>query len=465
MRGVREQEDRLDRREVAVDDRHRRLVGHVDLRADALDEHVRPDIGAVVDQQADAPGCDDDVAGDAGVFDGPLEQGDALRDGQQRGLVGVVDDEHVHLVEEAGGTFDDVEVPEGDRVERARDNGDPVHRPSDYPADTRHFVVNPLPNRRWRVTPRRRSGLAEERPLALVEPPRQRGGRAPDARPARRRSRASPAPPTRASAMSSPSLATRSSRSDERPPDCLLPSTSPSRRSSRSMLRELEAVERGGHGIDALARERLLLGAGDEQAEPGHTAAADAAAQLVQLRDAEPVGVEDDHGRGVRHVDADLDDRRRDEHVDVAGGEGAHHLVLLVGRHPAVQHLDPRTASSGSARTCAATDSTLAIGPRRRPPPAPPPRRRPPRPCRVDRRADDEHLAALARSPRPRAPRCGAPSPGRSASGTTKLSIALAAGRQLARWSRRRGRRTPSSRRCAGSASPSAPARAAACRP
>ena len=127
MRGVGQHEDRLHAGEVAVDDRHRRLVGHVDLRADALDEHRCADLGAVVDEESDAPGGDDDVAADAGLGDGPFEQADALRDGQQRRLVGIVHDEHVQFVEEAGRTLDHVEVPEGDRVERTRDDGDPAH--------------------------------------------------------------------------------------------------------------------------------------------------------------------------------------------------------------------------------------------------------------------------------------------------------------------------------------------------
>jgi hypothetical protein len=45
-------------------------------------------------------------------------------------------------------------------------------------------------------------------------------------------------------------------------------------------------------------------------------ATAHAAAQLVQLGDAEPVGVEDDHHRRVGHVDADLDHRGGHEHVE-----------------------------------------------------------------------------------------------------------------------------------------------------
>ena len=55
-------------------------------------------------------------------------QSDALGDRQQRGLVGVVHHEDVDLVEQAGRALDHIEVPQGDRVERARDNGDPVHR-------------------------------------------------------------------------------------------------------------------------------------------------------------------------------------------------------------------------------------------------------------------------------------------------------------------------------------------------
>ena len=43
-------------------------------------------------------------------------------------------------------------------------------------------------------------------------------------------------------------------------------------------------------------------------------AAADPAAQLVELGEAEALGVLDDHQRGVGDVDADLDHRRRDQH-------------------------------------------------------------------------------------------------------------------------------------------------------
>ena len=51
----------------------------------------------------------------------------------------------------------------------------------------------------------------------------------------------------------------------------------------------------------------------------------------MQLREAEPVGVEHDHGRRLRHVDADLDDGGADEDLEVAVAEAGHLGVALVG--------------------------------------------------------------------------------------------------------------------------------------
>ena len=53
----------------------------------------------------------------------------------------------------------------------------------------------------------------------------------------------------------------------------------------------------------------------EQQAQRVVAAAPDAAAQLVQLGDAVALGVLDEHHGRVRDVDADLDHRRRDEHV------------------------------------------------------------------------------------------------------------------------------------------------------
>ena len=85
-------------------------------------------------------------------------------------------------------------------------------------------------------------------------------------------------------------------------------------------LGELEAVGRAHHRAEPL----FAIGGGrlaQQETTRRGGAAADAAAQLMQLREPETVGVDDDHHRCVRHVDADFDHRGRDQHVDLAGAE------------------------------------------------------------------------------------------------------------------------------------------------
>ena len=68
--------------------------------------------------------------------------------------------------------------------------------------------------------------------------------------------------------------------------------------------------------------------------------AADAAAQLVQLRQAEAVGAIDDDRVGGRHVDAALDDRRAKQHVEAPVVEVEHDLFEFAFRHLAVADAD-----------------------------------------------------------------------------------------------------------------------------
>jgi hypothetical protein len=70
--------------------------------------------------------------------------------------------------------------------------------------------------------------------------------------------------------------------------------------------------------------------------------AADAAAQLVQLGEAEAVGAVDDDGVGRRDVDAALDDGRAQQHVEPLRGEIAHHALEIALAHLAVRHGDAR---------------------------------------------------------------------------------------------------------------------------
>ncbi len=72
------------------------------------------------------------------------------------------------------------------------------------------------------------------------------------------------------------------------------------------------------------------------------TRAADAAAQLMQLGQAHPVGAVDDEGVGVRDVDAGLDDRRAHEHVIALLPEVDDDLLQALLAHLAVGDGDAR---------------------------------------------------------------------------------------------------------------------------
>jgi hypothetical protein len=76
---------------------------------------------------------------------------------------------------------------------------------------------------------------------------------------------------------------------------------------------------------------------------------ADPAAQLVELGDAEPVGVRGHHHGGVGDVDADLDDRRGHEHVDLAGAN-----ARITG-----------PCGPGGRRPCSISSRSPCSGPRR----------------------------------------------------------------------------------------------------
>ena len=70
--------------------------------------------------------------------------------------------------------------------------------------------------------------------------------------------------------------------------------------------------------------------------------AADAAAQLIELRQAEGVGAVHEHRVRVRNVEPGFDDHRRDEDVDLAVHELAHHFLELALAHLPVADADFR---------------------------------------------------------------------------------------------------------------------------
>ena len=104
--------------------------------------------------------------------------------------------------------------------------------------------------------------------------------------------------------------------------------------------REFKAVRGGGDRVQALAGHAALLLTGHQQAGARVAAAAHTTAQLVQARDAEAVGVHDDHERGVRDVHAHLNDGGADEQVNFAALESGHDGGFLSRVHAAVQGAD-----------------------------------------------------------------------------------------------------------------------------
>ena len=97
-------------------------------------------------------------------------------------------------------------------------------------------------------------------------------------------------------------------------------------------------------GLESLARDVAQgLVPLDQQVAVGLLVpAAHAAAQLVQLRQAEVVGVLDQDRPRRRDVHAVLDDGRRHEDIGLAAGERLHHRPQLLGRHLAVSHGEGR---------------------------------------------------------------------------------------------------------------------------
>ena len=99
-----------------------------------------------------------------------------------------------------------------------------------------------------------------------------------------------------------------------------------------------------------------------QQAVAGRLTPADAAAQLVQLGEAEALGVVDDHDGGFGHVDADFDHGGGDEELGLAAGEGGDRALANGGVLPAMGQAD---AGAEMAAQRVRSD------PRRRPGPAP----------------------------------------------------------------------------------------------
>ncbi len=96
------------------------------------------------------------------------------------------------------------------------------------------------------------------------------------------------------------------------------------------LFRDAKPIVRRGHGVEPATPVFADRAAGDEETMRRAAAASHASSKLMQLREPEALRVEDDHHRRRRNVDANLDHGRRDEDVERAIFEGAHHTIALL---------------------------------------------------------------------------------------------------------------------------------------
>ena len=85
-------------------------------------------------------------------------------------------------------------------------------------------------------------------------------------------------------------------------------------------------------------------------------AAADAPAELVELREPEALGIFDEHEVRVRHVDADLDDGGGDEHLGLAARKRSMTASFSSGA------MRPCSSSHGSGASSSVHAAISAIG-------------------------------------------------------------------------------------------------------
>ena len=215
--------------------------------------------------------------------------------------------------------------------------------------------------------------------------PQRRGPRAP-----------SPSAASRADAMRRASRRRSAMRRSGRRPCWRVPRNSPGPRMRRSASAIAEAVL----GLEQRAQPRLAV-LGRRRARRGgrcrgRAPRPDAAAELVELREAEALGVLDDHQRRVRHVDADLDHRRRDQDARLARLEARHRRAARVGGvEAAVHEVDARRPANARGDALRGLASRRA-GPSARSPRRAGRRRRPARRARASSRSVLHHARALA---------------------------------------------------------------------
>ena len=144
--------------------------------------------------------------------------------------------------------------------------------------------------------------------------------------------------------LSRSASAIRSPKRSSPRPCCRAPKNSPtprSRTSSSASAKPSRVRSERPQPLPPLVGGRL----GEQVTLAGRRSPAHPAAQLVQLRQAEPLRVLHHQQRRVGHVHADLDHRRADQQVDLAGrGIAAITSAFSASSMPAVQQPDAEIA-------------------------------------------------------------------------------------------------------------------------
>ena len=115
-------------------------------------------------------------------------------------------------------------------------------------------------------------------------------------------------------------------------------------------LSQLKSILGADHGIETLFGEWGNAFAGYQNAVAFRCAAADASAQLMQLRKAETLGMLHDHYGCIGNVDAHFNHGGSDEHIDLSALESAHDDFFFVRVETSVQQAKAQSRQRAGAQ-------------------------------------------------------------------------------------------------------------------
>src|ERR1700676_611900 len=124
---------------------------------------------------------------------------------------------------------------------------------------------------------------------------------------------------------------------------------------------DFESIVGADHGVEAGAGFLGGADGSDEDAVGFFSAAADASTELVQLREAETLGVLDDHYCGVGNVDAYFYYRSGDEDLHFVFSEALHDVFFFFAGKPAVKKAELEIGENLSRETLKFVDGGFEL--------------------------------------------------------------------------------------------------------